>query len=101
MQVLTVHCKSKDDDLGVKQLSPSQSFNFSFRARAWPFGQTLFFCKFSWAGGSGWYDIYSESRDGERCIDDRHFSWNIKQNGPCLNKCENQTSVDCSPWNQN
>ncbi|KAJ4835131.1 hypothetical protein Tsubulata_041541, partial [Turnera subulata] len=90
-QILIVHCKSKEDDLGVKQLGPSQSFMFSFHHREWPFGRTLFFCKFSWAGGSGWFDIYRQSRDEDKCTDKKYF-WNIKQNGPCLNKCEGEPS---------
>ncbi|KAF8016973.1 hypothetical protein BT93_H2234 [Corymbia citriodora subsp. variegata] len=41
---LTVHCKSKDDHLGVHYIRESWSFSFTPN----PFGRTLFFCGFSW-----------------------------------------------------
>ncbi|KAJ4835133.1 hypothetical protein Tsubulata_041543 [Turnera subulata] len=98
-QALTVHCKSKDDDLGVRQLGPSQSFMFSFTPR-FLFGSTLYFCKFSWAGGSRWFDIYDQGRESShRCIDQKYF-WKIYQDGPCLDVCKGRREGDCFPWNK-
>ncbi|KAJ4847992.1 hypothetical protein Tsubulata_035862 [Turnera subulata] len=98
-QVLSFRCKSKDDDLGFQQLRPYQSFKIEFRSKEWPFGSTLFFCKFSWDGGSGWFDIYSQKRDEDTCKDHK-FYWIVKQAGPCLMECEGKPSVDYFPWNQ-
>lgn len=41
-QSLFVHCKSKDDDLGIHDLSFGSEFNWSFRVNFW--GTTLFWC---------------------------------------------------------
>ncbi|KAI4342004.1 hypothetical protein MLD38_026668 [Melastoma candidum] len=43
---LTVHCWSKDDDLGEQDLPPKFSWDFSFGLDA--FGRTRFDCTFEW-----------------------------------------------------
>ncbi|KAK3221095.1 hypothetical protein Dsin_015065 [Dipteronia sinensis] len=43
---LTLHCKSKDDDLGEHKLPNSGKYMFQFRPNYW--GTTLFFCSFAW-----------------------------------------------------
>lgn len=45
----TIHCKSKDDDLGTHKVGPKGNYRFEFRANFG--GTTLFFCEVSWAGG--------------------------------------------------
>ena len=42
---LTVHCKSKDDDLGEHVLHTGDNYNWSFRENFWI--STLFWCHFS------------------------------------------------------
>ncbi|KAG4149842.1 hypothetical protein ERO13_D05G357766v2 [Gossypium hirsutum] len=41
-QTLLVHCKSKDDDLGIHNLTVGSEFTWKFRPRF--FGGTLFWC---------------------------------------------------------
>ncbi|MED6138351.1 hypothetical protein PIB30_073561, partial [Stylosanthes scabra] len=52
---MTLHCKSKDNDLGVHVLNAGQSFMFSFRP-SWV-AQTQFYCSFAWQGGCHWFDV--------------------------------------------
>ncbi|PON63769.1 Self-incompatibility protein [Parasponia andersonii] len=47
---LTLHCKSKDDDLGDHVLPYNASFGFDFNRNIW--GTTLFFCGFPWGASS-------------------------------------------------
>ncbi|XP_038698049.1 S-protein homolog 5-like [Tripterygium wilfordii] len=62
---LTLHCKSKEDDLGEHVLQyHDQGYEFRFRPNIW--GSTLFFCSFSWQGGPiHWFDIYDYRRDDD------------------------------------
>jgi hypothetical protein len=43
---LSVHCKSKDDDIGVHLLHHRDIFGWKFGNNY--FGQTLFYCSFEW-----------------------------------------------------
>lgn len=48
---VTVHCKSKDDDIGIKTLLPmdyNNPYAFHFRPNYLIGGVTLFFCSFRW-----------------------------------------------------
>ncbi|KAF7847481.1 hypothetical protein BT93_L2917 [Corymbia citriodora subsp. variegata] len=71
---LTVHCKSRDDDLGVQQIPPNGMWQFSFRTSV--MGTTLFFCNFQ--------DLYE---CGRWCV------WYVQPTGPCLYQ------TDCRQWN--
>ncbi|KAF8020574.1 hypothetical protein BT93_G1109 [Corymbia citriodora subsp. variegata] len=77
--LLTVHCKSKDDDLGIHGISSGNQWGFSFKPNIW--GTTLFFCSFQWPGSFYHFDIYDDKRDGSQCST---CVWNIKPTGPCL-----------------
>ncbi|KAL7209782.1 hypothetical protein ACSBR1_031361 [Camellia fascicularis] len=43
---LSIHCQSKDNDLGFQNLSNGQDFHWHFRMNF--FETTLFFCRFQW-----------------------------------------------------
>src|ERR1044072_44058 len=77
---LTIHCKSRDDDLGVHVLHTSETFEWSFTPNFW--GTTLFYCSFQWQGAPSilWFDIFDGSRD-DNC---HRCAWTIKKNGPCV-----------------
>ncbi|CAI0549128.1 unnamed protein product [Linum tenue] len=93
---LRVHCKSKDDDLGVRTLKTREYFVFKFRANIW--GTTLFYCSMDWGEGKlHWFDIYTYERDYRRC---RHCVWIVKKNGPCLYDIGSGNFDFCYKWNQ-
>ncbi|XP_015887503.2 S-protein homolog 3-like [Ziziphus jujuba] len=62
---LTIHCKSKDDDLGVSTVAYNSYFYWKFRVNF--LGTTLFFCGLSWRDASGVFDMYKAKRDMKRC----------------------------------
>lgn len=64
-QGVSIHCKSKDNDLGTNVIYNDQCYGWHFHSNIW--GITLFFCHFSWSGGEGTYDIYKAKRDCRRC----------------------------------
>ncbi|KAE8695438.1 hypothetical protein F3Y22_tig00110711pilonHSYRG00010 [Hibiscus syriacus] len=95
---LTIHCKSKDDDLGVHVISYKESYDFQFEPNF--FGRTLFFCRMTWNGKSHWFDVFREDRDKYWGLDHGCFQtdkcvWNVRRNGPCT-----ENSNACYPWNK-
>ncbi|KAL4290947.1 hypothetical protein GQ457_14G019240 [Hibiscus cannabinus] len=76
---LIVHCKSKDDDLGIRHISYGNDFEFHFRASF--LRRTLFHCTFQWNGITQRFDIYRQVRDQFVC---NHCVWKIGPDGPCL-----------------
>ncbi|XP_050216276.1 S-protein homolog 5-like [Mercurialis annua] len=89
---LTVHCKSKDDDLGMKILHPKGSYEFSF----WPnfMLSTLFFCRMGWGQQSHYIDIYIAHRDNDKC--GYNCFWVVKPTGPCMLYPKDKQT--CYPW---
>uniref|UniRef100_A0A0D3DIV3 S-protein homolog n=1 Tax=Brassica oleracea var. oleracea TaxID=109376 RepID=A0A0D3DIV3_BRAOL len=76
--VLTVHCKSKDNDLGVHMVAAKTDYHFSFQPNIWK--TTLFFCSFQWNNQVKQFDIFDAPRDQD---DGYKFNWTIKPDGPC------------------
>lgn len=62
---LTVHCKSKDDDLGQKGVAFQHSYQWHFKSNF--AGTTRFYCYMWWQNVYGSFDVYRASRDDERC----------------------------------
>ncbi|KAF5198523.1 hypothetical protein FRX31_011890 [Thalictrum thalictroides] len=66
---LTVHCKSKDDDLGEQNIDFNRAFEWSFQNNI--FGRTLFWCRMWWYDHHklvwGSYRVYKGSDDIDRC----------------------------------
>lgn len=79
---LTIHCQSKDEDLGVHVLPPGGLFEWSFRPSLW--STTLFFCRIQSKSKEMSFNIYVHDRDVLVC--DRHCYWDVTPNGPCQKK---------------
>ncbi|XP_058002172.1 S-protein homolog 6-like [Hevea brasiliensis] len=75
---VTVHCKSKDNDLGTNVLQADQSFQWKFLVNF--VETTLFFYSFTWRRNTGVYDTYTAKRDlKKRCP--TKCIWKVFQNG--------------------
>lgn len=89
-QLLTVHCKSKDDDLGVHKVPSNANYHFQFQTNIWK--STMFYCSFGWNNQVKWFNIFEAERDQDICYT---CDWSIKVDGPCrLGKKEPK----CFPW---
>ncbi|KAK4756547.1 hypothetical protein SAY87_006674 [Trapa incisa] len=73
---VSVHCKSKNDDLGIHVLGPHQGYGFQFHDSL--LGNTLFFSGVTTDFGHGVYNIYTHRRDADRCT---KCLWEITQVG--------------------
>ncbi|CAN0842869.1 S-protein homolog 3 [Linum grandiflorum] len=95
---LTMHCKSKQDDLGKKVIPKWQSWGWHFNPNLW--GTTRFYCAFDWEGNDGgwkWFDIYVDTRDQDECFD---CKWVVTQRGPCRYNEEKNSYNICYDWNK-
>ncbi|KAF3457471.1 hypothetical protein FNV43_RR02129 [Rhamnella rubrinervis] len=87
---MTIHCKSKNDDLGVHVVPPNGDWQFNFKTSFW--GDTQFFCSVEWPGASHYFDAFIEKREFGVCTT---CVWSIKPDQPCL--VFKDKSV-CYPW---
>ncbi|KAL9691236.1 hypothetical protein QQ045_011655 [Rhodiola kirilowii] len=90
---IRIHCKSKDDDLGVQPRGYGQTYGFHFKPNA--FGTTLFFCSVMWDGKLEWFEAFNHTKDLKRCVNSNcHCPWRLTPNGPCFNE-------NCVSWKRN
>ena len=94
---LTLHCKSKNDDVGFHTLNIGERYQFGFRASAVGFVSTLYFCSFTWPGQQSlhYIDIYDQARDSCHLC-----SWKIWKNGGCTYNEDSGLYNVCYPWNK-
>ncbi|KAK7251267.1 hypothetical protein RIF29_34310 [Crotalaria pallida] len=92
----TIHCKSKDNDLGEHVLPVYSKYEFSFKPNI--FGTTLFFCGITWRDASIEYEIYSYKRDhAYRCATE--CNWLIKEEALiCLSQDDAGQPNLIVPW---
>ncbi|KAI9072127.1 hypothetical protein K1719_045904 [Acacia pycnantha] len=101
-QRLTVHCKSKDDDIGEHKIRFGENFHFHFKPNVIP--STLFHCRFCWPCDTSvhHFDIYDQTRDVDSCVKHQGgvslCSWKIWKTGPCRFNGQCQAYTDCYPW---
>lgn len=92
--VLTIHCKSRNDDLGVQVLQFNGTFQFHFRPNVW--GTTQYYCSFQWKYTFHYFDIYIAERDFPKCD---VCLWKIRPHGPCMLNAKLFVFDICYRWN--
>ncbi|CAI0426584.1 unnamed protein product [Linum tenue] len=96
-RVLTVHCKSRDDNMGTHWVGPNSEYEWRFRPSI--FGNTLFWCHV-WKGGSQIvYDAYYADDDKlyDRVYMDNSY-WVVKDDGLYLRQFWKGVDVFWRPW---
>lgn len=78
--VLRLHCRSKDDDLGVKYLLPKEESMFSFNVNV--LRTTLFYCDVAWVGSVEHRFTVFNVHDYDSLCESCH--WIVRVNGTCL-----------------
>lgn len=77
-KITTVHCQSKDNDLGNQTIADGSQFGWNFSVNVW--GTTLFYCDLGWEKVQDYhFDAYSFDRDYTRC--ESQCSWLISEEG--------------------
>ncbi|ESW26511.1 hypothetical protein PHAVU_003G125200 [Phaseolus vulgaris] len=76
---MSLHCQSKDNDLGQQNIENGNEFGWDFSDNV--FGSTLFFCDLGWQNVEHYhFDAYSFGRDRVRC-DGAGCSWLVSAEG--------------------
>lgn len=91
---LTIHCKSKNADLGTHLILYEQNFEFDFSLNFW--GTTLYFCSMAWKYSLQYFDIYIQDRDQRLC---KVCVWSIRATGPCMCNYKTGKYDNCFGWN--
>lgn len=99
-QILLVHCKSKDNDLGEHKLSVGSEFNWRFKVNFW--NTTLFWCYLQKPNGlhSSFEAFWIESTSVwlyDMCYDSNCI-WIAKDDGIYLRDNTNQKDVLIHKW---
>ncbi|EXB68698.1 hypothetical protein L484_024715 [Morus notabilis] len=76
---LTIHCKSKDDDLGTHVIGFNATYEWKFDINLWH--STLFFCAFNLRGVSAAFDVFKCARDYDARRCQEFCSWIARDDG--------------------
>ncbi|KAL2540973.1 Plant self-incompatibility protein S1 family [Abeliophyllum distichum] len=77
-QFMNVHCRSKDNDLGLHLVEDGGDTTWSFDVNFW--GTTLFYCDVQWNDSERYhFDAYDAKRDYRRCQSE--CRWMIDKEG--------------------
>lgn len=81
--LLNIHCKSKNDDLGIQTLKPGDLYHFKFHMNFW--GTTLFYCYFSWGSKHNIFDVFKQRggicSDHGELLKDYYCNWMMRDSG--------------------
>ncbi|GAB2277673.1 hypothetical protein Dimus_012378 [Dionaea muscipula] len=72
---LTIHCWSKNDDLGQHYLTYHETFSWHFRCHLFT-PTTNFVCDMRWNDVHGLFPVFNQRRDAGRCL--KNCSWSIR-----------------------
>lgn len=74
---IVLHCRSGNNDLGVKQLAPGTTFHFDFNANE--VGTTLFYCVLNWGYQMQQIDVWSgeDYDDKLDCAKEGDYLWKV------------------------
>ncbi|KAK9724827.1 hypothetical protein RND81_05G101300 [Saponaria officinalis] len=74
---LYLHCKSRDDDLGMQQLLRGQHLQWHFGVNFWM--TTLYFCHFYWREQNRSFVVFKAGDEDAWC--DHWVFWEVRNNG--------------------
>ena len=95
---LTCHCKSADDDLGLRTLQPNGEWEFSFKPAL--FKTTDFYCYFFYGNFRASFDVYMEDNSFEFKCGTHHCIWTVQEDGFYLYYTYLHTNKKMHDWNK-
>nr|GMD04615.1 S-protein homolog 5-like [Ipomoea batatas] len=78
---LKVHCRSKDNDLGLQKIPKGTDYSWRFSLHL--LGRTLYFCSFDWGSKHMVFDVYTEPFAKFNCRNTGAFgcAWIVRKDG--------------------
>lgn len=81
---MTVHCASRNNDFGMKQVAVNEDFHWSFHRNF--LLNTLYFCHFWWSSYNRSFDVFNytiseDCRFDKLKIDGNECVWVVKEDG--------------------
>ncbi|KAK9944902.1 hypothetical protein M0R45_010444 [Rubus argutus] len=99
-EVLHAHCKSKDDDLGLRDIPVNDEFSWRFRSNLGD--TTLYFCNMWWSKGRLLFNVYDAKDDTilTKCGDGRkgECMWRMNEDGIYLYDMEHHEYRSMHKW---
>ncbi|KAF3970179.1 hypothetical protein CMV_006094 [Castanea mollissima] len=95
---LTYHCKSADDDLGLRTLQPNGEWEFSFDDSA--FKTTDFYCYFFNKNLHASFDVFVETGSFEANCGGNHCIWTAQEDGFYLYDMIFDENVKMHDWSK-
>ncbi|KAJ4826901.1 hypothetical protein Tsubulata_006124 [Turnera subulata] len=97
---LLVHCKSKDDDLGVHTIINGGGYHFTFAPSQWPpWGSTLFWCYLAPDDKShAAFDAFWDQKDLWDMTDLWSVVWIIQDDGVYIRNPNTHETKFMHPW---
>lgn len=89
---IALHCRSRDHDLGSRQVPYLSNYEFSFRPSIW--GKTRYECSLKWEGECHRFVAYNQKKDKDKC---RVCLWKIKPEAACMYNYASKV-YDCPEW---
>ena len=98
-KALTYHCKSADDDLGLRTLQPNGEWEFSFKPAL--FKTTYLYCYFFfffYENFSASFNVYIEDSSLEFKCGGDHCLWTVQEDGFYLYNTYLNTNTKMHDW---
>ncbi|XP_021290720.1 S-protein homolog 18-like [Herrania umbratica] len=93
---LSLHCKSKDKDLGEKNMLEHQDYTWDSRINL--LRTTLFFCNARWEGKQRYFEAFKATRDEHRCrVYHNSCLWSMRHDGIYFSN-DNSSWTNEYPW---
>ncbi|XVE81446.1 hypothetical protein DITRI_Ditri15bG0064300 [Diplodiscus trichospermus] len=93
---LSIHCKSKDKDIGEKRLLQNEDYTWDSKINY--FRTTLFFCHAWWEGKQRYFEAFVANRDEHRCRKYHNSClWSVRDDGMYFSN-NNSTWSNEYPW---
>lgn len=93
---LYFHCKSRDDDLGLRNLQPNIYWEFSFHRII--LGSLLYFCNFWYDNFHIFFDAFRQDEHFQKECSGDHYIWIVQEDGLYFYELKEHMAMKNHDW---